>query len=209
MACVETVLFVLLFIFYKERKEEEVEESQMQIMGEEQEFQVERTEPISRHFINLMKNRDYVYVMISSSVMVSLSYSFPTLLEQLILPYGFTSEDASVFGMIYNLLGIVGGICVSIYLSRRRNFGGMQIGIIIGTSITFALIWFLIANCEEKNSYWWVFFAIVINGAVNIGIYSSCFEYAVAITPEYGEALSAGCINCLANTLGFAEIILF
>ena len=72
-----------------------------------------------------MKNRNYVYVMISSSVMVSLSYSFPTLLEQLILPYGFTSEDASVFGMLYNLFGIVGGIFVSAYLSRRRNFRSM------------------------------------------------------------------------------------
>jgi hypothetical protein len=70
-----------------------------------------------------MKDKNYVFVMISSSVMVSLSYSFPTLLEQLILPYGFTSEDASVFGMIYNLMGIFGGVVVSIYLSKIRNFG--------------------------------------------------------------------------------------
>lgn len=72
-----------------------------------------------------MKDKNYVYVMISSSVMVSLSYSFPTLLEQLILPYGFTSEDASVFGMIYNFTGIIGGIAVSIYLSKSRNFGAV------------------------------------------------------------------------------------
>jgi len=31
----------------------------------------------------------------------------------------------------------------------------------------------------------------------------------VAITPEYGEALSAGIINCVANTLGFLEIMFF
>ena len=147
--------------------------------------------------------------MISSSVMVSLSYSFPTLLEQLILPYGFKSEDASVFGMFYNLLGIVGGIFVSIYLSKRRNFGTVQTVIIILTALTFGLIWFLVATCKEANSYWFVFLAIILNGTINIGIYSSCFEYAVAITPDYGEALSAGCINCLANTLGFAEIIIF
>jgi hypothetical protein len=71
------------------------------------------------------------------------------------------------------------------------------------------LIWFLVANCKERNDYWAVFFAIVLNGTINIGIYSSCFEYAVAITPDYGESLSAGLINCLANTLGFAWIILF
>jgi hypothetical protein len=55
--------------------------------------------------------------------MVSLSYSFPTLLEQLILPYGFTSHDASVFGALYNLFGIIGGILVSLFLSKRRIFG--------------------------------------------------------------------------------------
>lgn len=156
-----------------------------------------------------MKNKNYLYVMISSSVMVSLSYSFPTLLEQLILPYGFTSEDASVFGMAYNLMGIFGGIAVSIYLSKRRNFGAVQTCIIIWTAITFGLIWFLVADFKVRNDYWLVFLSIIINGFINIGVYSSCFEYAVAITPEYGEALSAGIINCVANTLGFLEIMFF
>ena len=35
MAVVETVLFVLIFMFYKERKEELVEEYQMQIIPEQ------------------------------------------------------------------------------------------------------------------------------------------------------------------------------
>lgn len=75
--------------------------------------------------------------------------------------------------------------------------------------MTFGLIWFLIENLKEKNNYWFVFISIVVNGAINIGVYSCCFEYVVALTPDYGEALSAGIVNCLANTLGFAEIMLF
>jgi hypothetical protein len=84
----------------------------------------------------------------------------------------------------------------------------MQIGIIILTCATFALIWFLLADYGQKKAYWLICIAIVINGTINIGIYSSCFEYAVSLN-DYGESLSAGCINCLANTLGFVQIVVF
>jgi cyanate permease len=140
--------------------------------------------------------------------MISLSYSFPTLLEQLILPYGFNSEDASVLGILYNLFGILGGIILSLYLRKRRNFGTMQIIIIILTCVTFAAIWFLLADYGSSKAYWLIFIAIIINGTINISIYSSCFEYAVSLN-NYGESLNAGCINFLANTLGGLQIIMF
>jgi len=58
-------------------------------------------------------------------------------------------------------------------------------------------------------SYWLVLIAMILNGMINISIYSSCFEYAAAITPGIGEAASSGLINCLANVLGFLEIFGF
>jgi hypothetical protein len=60
--------------------------------------------------------------MLSSSIMVSLTYSFPALLEQLIIPWGFVSNDASVFGAGYNFIGIFGGIAITLILNRNQVF---------------------------------------------------------------------------------------
>ena len=54
--------------------------------------------------------------------MVSLTYSFPALLEQLIIPWGFVSNDASVFGAGYNFIGIFGGIAITLILNRNQVF---------------------------------------------------------------------------------------
>jgi cyanate permease len=61
-------------------------------------------------------------VMVGSSVMVSLTYSFPSFLEQLILPYGYKSHDASIFGAFYNIMGILGGVIVTYFLRKNQNF---------------------------------------------------------------------------------------
>ena len=124
--------------------------------------------------------------------MVSLTYSFPSFLEQLILPYGYKSRDASIFGAFYNVMGIAGGVLVTCVLRKDGNFARVQKVIICLTAVSLGLIWLLIS---KKVSYWLVLVAMILNGMINISIYSSCFEYAAAITPGIGEATSSGLIN--------------
>jgi hypothetical protein len=48
-----------------------------------------------------------------------------------------------------------------------------------------------------------VLLSVLGSGMINISIYSSCFEYVAALTPDIGESLSSGMVNGLANFLGF------
>ena len=163
---------------------------------------------VLQQFKLLLKNKDFMLVMVSSSIVVSLSYSFPTVLEQVLLPYGYTSRDASIFGVLYMLAGILGGVIASLVLTRDPIFRLSTNVVILGTFITFLFIEMFVGGMTYKEGYWSVLSFIIVNGFINIALYSVCFEYVVYLTPGIGETLSGGCINTLANLLGFLEIII-
>ena len=60
--------------------------------------------------------------MISSSLAVSVTYSFPTLMAEILFPYNYTNDDMSVYGALYNGIGICGGILVALILMRYPQF---------------------------------------------------------------------------------------
>ena len=55
--------------------------------------------------------------MLGSSLMIACTYAFPTAMELIIVPHGYDSVNASLYGVLYNLFGIIGGIIVVIILS--------------------------------------------------------------------------------------------
>ena len=127
MASVETLLLVLLYVFYAERETKTKVKARADHIIEMNEQMIlsksgQEPESVSSQFKRLFKNRDFVLAMLSSSIMVSLTYSFPALLEQLILPWGFVSNDASIFGAGYNAIGILGGIAATLILNKKQVF---------------------------------------------------------------------------------------
>ena len=135
--------------------------------------------PVSRQFKLLFQNKDFVYVMLASSITVSLSYSFPSILEQILLPYGYTSRDASIFGVLYMLAGIIGGIIASLILTRDPIFRYSTNVIITLAFLTFVFIQLFVSGMSYEDGYSSVLSFIIVNGFINIAIYSVCFEYVV------------------------------
>ena len=75
-------------------------------------------------------------------MIVSTSYSFSTLVEQIILPYGYVSDDASNQGVFYNGIGVVGGVLCAILLNKERKFKTFAISLVILEIISFASFWY-------------------------------------------------------------------
>ena len=50
--------------------------------------------------------------------MVSFCLVTMTLLSEMIVPYGYTDEDASTFGFWVNLIGIFGGVIAAYFIGK-------------------------------------------------------------------------------------------
>jgi len=80
---------------------------------------------------------------VASGLFIFFFYTFNTLIGQIILPYGI--NDSLYFGnlgIIFLVGGILGGICVAIYLSR--NPGHFQQAAFISPILTIAMFAYFI-----------------------------------------------------------------
>ena len=121
MAIVQTV-FVLIYIFFYDSPSQshQLDTSALDKMHLRplQDVMSEKEPSMTEQMKQAMKNKNFMLAMISSSLIVSITFSFPTIMEQILLPFDYTSNDVSIFGSCYNGFGIIGGILISIVLSK-------------------------------------------------------------------------------------------
>lgn len=123
----------------------------------------------------------------------------------IILPYGFSSSNASTFGFWNNLVGIAGVIFCSILLAKYQVFKRLTIYVTLGSFVTFASF-FMFIVMSPKKGYSGAFASILFNGFINVSIQGFSLEYCIELAPEFGEAVSGGISLALANVLAFFEI---
>ena len=124
-------------------------------------------------------------------------------------PYGYTSDDVSIFGFFYNFAGIFGAILACVVLFANRGlFKNITNGVIFGTILTLAVLVYTVMTFNIKTGYPVVFTAIVINGFLCVSAQAFAFEYAIDLAPDIGESMTSGSIMVLANTLGLVQIFL-
>lgn len=63
---------------------------------------------VADEFWELMRNKDYLILLLSFSVGLGLFNSILTLIYQIISPYGYSSDDAGTFGAVLIVCGLVG-----------------------------------------------------------------------------------------------------
>ena len=67
-------------------------------------------------------------------------------------------------------------------------------------------------NFRYDSSYprWWiVLISLVLIGFFSLRRFTLTSRHAIKLTPHFGEGISMGLINMLANFLGAAQVIIF
>ena len=151
MAIAETVVLVIIVVFFKE-KEEELAPSidavgkdgsgRSMSLASTTSYKPEMVSGSMAQLKELMRNGNYLRLMFGSSLLISCTYSFPTVMEQIIEPFNYSSDDASNYGALWNLFGIIGGIIVVFILNWKPAFKMVTIVITLLTIITFGLLKF-------------------------------------------------------------------
>jgi cyanate permease len=161
---------------------------------------------LTKQFKDLIRQKDYMFLLISSGFILGTSYSFPVILEQLVRPYGYTSKEASVYGVMYNLTGIIGSILITFILIKFRIFRVMTMFLICTIAALFLGLKF---SLQEHDSHKWTYALVSLNGFFSVAAFSVIYEQAMCLTPGFSEAMSGGLINMLFNLFGFLQILVY
>ncbi|CDW85706.1 major facilitator superfamily protein [Stylonychia lemnae] len=155
---------------------------------------------LKKDLILLLKNKGYMLTCFANGGVIGYTYVFSTLLSQIITIYGFTASQSSWIGTIHLLAGIVGGILISFFLTRKPRYKFFSILI---TVMTFGTAYFATVNF----SYEYLMVASAINGFFSMGVFSVAYELGVEMSFPIGEATSGGLTNSVANVIGFVLVI--
>jgi hypothetical protein len=115
-----------------------------------------------------------------------------TLLSEMIVPYGYSDEDASTFGFWINLIGILGGVISAHVIGKTGHYRYTTIVLVVLTVLGSIAFQISVQSLSVTSGYWFTFTSLAFMIFTNMGINSYCLEYAVQLAPDIGESLSGG-----------------
>jgi hypothetical protein len=94
--------------------------------------------PIFMSLKLLLCDKDFLFSTLAHSIAIGHFFAFTTVLEAMIIPFGFTSIDASYLSTAYQASGIISGFLCSWVLTRKgpRYFKAASLTVLILTLIS-------------------------------------------------------------------------
>ncbi|XP_054474586.1 feline leukemia virus subgroup C receptor-related protein 1 [Anoplopoma fimbria] len=193
-AAVSTVLFILTVIVIKDRPPLPPSHAQAVLPSSP-------TEDYSykQSIVNLMKNKAFVFLLISYGIMTGSFYSVSTLLNQMILACYANSElNAGRIGLTLVVAGMGGSILCGVWLDHTKTYK-MTTLIVYGLSFLGMVVF---TFTLKLNNIILVFFTAGALGFFMTGYLPLGFEFGVEITYPESEGTSSGLLNAFAQMFG-------
>ena len=126
-------------------------------------------------------------------------------LEQIIRPFGYTSDDATFLITIIIISGIVGLIPNLAYIKRTNKYRKL----IIINALTFLLAWGgMIAVIDYREVDWILYSASMMAGVAFSAVTVLGIEFACEVGFPVGESYSNGMIQISGAVLAFLATFL-
>jgi len=77
---------------------------------------------MKKDFLALVKNRNYIMMLMTYSLMYGVYTCLGACLDSVVMPYGFTSGDAAIFGATFICCGILGSFIFSSILDKHKTY---------------------------------------------------------------------------------------
>nr|XP_027238801.1 feline leukemia virus subgroup C receptor-related protein 2-like [Penaeus vannamei] len=149
--------------------------------------------------VRLMKNPNYVLLLLSYGINVGAFYAISTLLNQVVLKH-FPGEtlNAGRIGLLIVLAGMLGSVVCGFILDRTAKFKLVTLTIYV-MSMVFMLGYTFIFRLE---TLWLVFVTAGLLGFFMTGYLPVGFEFAAELTYPEAEGTSSGLLNASAQFFG-------
>lgn len=149
-------------------------------------------------FMNLIKNRHYLILLIGFSLGLALFNGITALLEQLITPQGYTSEDAGLFGAIIIVAGLLNSFFVGLIMDKTHAYRLILKILLIGASGS-AILFLLML---QPNKLYPLAVSIGLMGFFLLPLLPVSFECALESTYPIRPEWSTGLLMCSGNIIG-------
>ncbi|KAE8277048.1 hypothetical protein D5F01_LYC25188 [Larimichthys crocea] len=149
------------------------------------------SEPFVQGLKLLLKNKNYLVLLVCFGAGIAVFTCFSTLLEQILCVNGYTNDFAGLCGGLFIAFGIVGAGALGLYVDKTKKFNeSVKINMCFSTlaCIAFAVV----SQLRDQN----VAVAAVCSlfGFFGFAIYPVAMELSVECSYPVGEATSAGLI---------------
>ena len=148
-------------------------------------------------------------LLICCTLVYSSCLVFVTVINLIVVPYGYSNEAGSWFGFVNCLAGVPGSIIAGVYLfGKRSSFNSVTLFVIFGTIISMAVFHLSFISMNETKGFTFEMIIIIINGLFISTLISYSFEYAIELAPTISEEMSSGVIMLLINLFAFIQLTL-
>jgi MFS family permease len=135
-----------------------------------------------------MKNRYYVLLVISYSFVNCMITTISSLVSQLTGPYGYTSDDNSLIGVVFAITGLISAFIVGTVLDKTKKYKLIYHILTIGTCISGIFTYFTLPSGK-------LIILLINMSLVSIFCFPCaplCFAYSVELTFPIAEVMSNG-----------------
>jgi FLVCR family MFS transporter 7 len=153
---------------------------------------------IKQDLISLLTNRHYLVLLFCFSLGLASFNAITILLYQLIVPSGYSSTDAGVFGAVIIIAGLINALIVGVIMDRTHAYRLILKVLTIGacaSGIYFILI-------LQPNEYYPLVVSIGLMGFFLLPLLPVTFECAVECTYPIRAEWSTGLLMCSGSVLG-------
>lgn len=194
-AVVNSIIFLFIALFFAEKPPLPPSNAQMQAIDESREGD------FGRSIKNLLKNGNYMLLLITYGINVGVFYAISTLLSQMILFYHEGEQKATgTIGLLIVVSGMFGSVVSGYILDKWHHFKLTTLIVYLFSFLGMIVFTFTLA----KWPLWTIFVIAIALGFFMTGYLPLGFEFAAELTFPIAEGTTSGLLNGSAQAFGIA-----
>lgn len=154
--------------------------------------------------MELFNNKDYVVLFVAFSVGLGIFNTILTLINQMVLPHGYSDDDAGTFGAVLILSGLIGAGFGGYLLEKTHAYRTI---LKVGFWLCFCAVIVLVLMLRPNN-FGLLTFAFSLLGFLILPMLPTVLENCAECTYPIGEELSVGILFVGGNWLGIGFIFI-
>ncbi|KAG5892528.1 hypothetical protein JTB14_011117 [Gonioctena quinquepunctata] len=189
-ASLAAAAFILVLLFFRARPRLPASPSQKQLMET-----TEKSPSFLQNFKTLIKNKDYLCVLLIFGVVNGIWNSFGILVNTIYLEYFPGSEtDVGLIALLAIIIGgCIGSLVFGFILDKTHEFKKTSFAVLFCSTVTFAIV---VVSIEVKIKIL-TYFTIPLFGFFAASALVISFEYALEVTYPVPESVSCSILNAI------------
>uniref|UniRef100_A0A8C5QAP9 FLVCR choline and putative heme transporter 2 n=1 Tax=Leptobrachium leishanense TaxID=445787 RepID=A0A8C5QAP9_9ANUR len=149
--------------------------------------------------LNLLRNRNFMLLVVSYGLNTGAFYSLSTLLNRMVTEhYPGEEVNAGRIGLTITVAGMGGALITGLWLDRTKTFKQTTLGVYILSLVGLVIFTFIL----NLGKLWAVFITAGCLGFFMTGYLPLGFEFAAELTHPENEGTSSGLLNVSAQVFG-------